>query len=258
MKDIKIVVATHKKYHMPNDDMYLPIHVGKYGKKSIGYQGDDTGNNISQKNSFFCELTGIYWAWKNLNNQYIGLVHYRRHFCFRKKLKDKFKNVLKRAEANMLLEKNDVILTKKRNYYIETVYDHYKHTLYVEPLDETRNIIQEKFPSYIKEFDLLKKRRSAHMFNMFIMKKEIFDSYCEWMFDILFELENRVDTIKYDQFHSRFYGRISELLLDVYINTNNISYKECNFIYMEKINRITKIKAFLKAKFIGGKYGKSF
>ena len=60
MKDIKIIVATHKKYQMPNDDIYLPIHVGAEGKESIGYQADNVGENISNKNSYFCELTGLY------------------------------------------------------------------------------------------------------------------------------------------------------------------------------------------------------
>ena len=130
--------------------------------------------------------------------------------------------------------------------------------MHVEPLDETRNVIKKLYPDYLDEFDDLKKRRSAHMFNMFIMKKEIFDDYCKWLFDILFELEKKVDNTQYDNFHARFYGRISELLLDVYLRKNNICYKEINFIYMEKINKVAKVKGFLMAKFGGKKYGKSF
>lgn len=258
-KNIKIVIATHKKYKMPEDEMYLPLHVGSEGKEDLGYQKDNTGENVSLKNPYFCELTGLYWAWKNLNADYIGLAHYRRHFMYTKKSNnDKFLNVLTYKEASDLLEKNDVILPKKRNYIIETLYNHYKHTMYVEPLDETRNIIKKLYPDYLDEFDDLKKRRSAHMFNMFIMKKEIFDDYCKWLFDILFELEKKVDNTQYDNFHARFYGRISELLLDVYLRKNNIGYKEINFIYMEKINKVAKVKGFLMAKFGGKKYGKSF
>ena len=85
-------------------------------------------------------------------------------------------------------------------------------------------IIKEKYPEYLNEFNKLHKRTSAHMFNMFIMKKEILNQYCEWLFDILFELEKRVDVSKFDNFHARFYGRISELLLDVWINKNNFKY----------------------------------
>lgn len=251
-------MATHKKYEMPRDKMYVPIHVGRKGKSDIGYIGDDSGENISEKNPFFCELTALYWAWKSLDSEYIGLSHYRRHFCFRKKSKDIFENILTYKELEKMLNNTDVILPRKRYYVIETLYSHYAHTLHIEPLDETRKIIEKKYPKYLIEFDNLKKRRSGHMFNMFIMKKEIFDGYCAWLFDLLFELEKRIDNSKYDKFHARFYGRISELLLDVYLNTNNIKYRECGFIYMEKINKIEKIKSFLKAKYKGDKYGKSF
>ncbi|MBQ7883295.1 MAG: DUF4422 domain-containing protein [Phascolarctobacterium sp.] len=78
--DIKILVATHKKYWMPEDEVYLPLHVGRDGKEDLGYMGDNTGDNISDKNASYCELTGLYWAWKNLDCEYIGLCHYRRYF----------------------------------------------------------------------------------------------------------------------------------------------------------------------------------
>ncbi len=262
MKNIKVIIATHKEYKMPSDDMYLPLHVGAEGKNDIGYTKDNTGDNISIKNPNFCELTGLYWAWKNLNNDYVGLAHYRRHFTkSNKKYKsqeDKFSHLLSLEETDKILEKIDIIVPKMRKYYIENLYNHYKHTLYAEPLDMTRDIIKEKYPKYLNEFDKLHKRTSAHMFNMFIMKKDILNDYCEWLFDILFELEKRVDSSQYDSFHARFYGRISELLLDVYLNTNNLSYEEVRVIDMDNINWLNKGISFLKAKFLGEKYGKSF
>lgn len=260
--DIKVIVATHKKYQMPDDKMYLPMHVGAEGKEDLGYEKDNTLDNISLKNPNFCELTGLYWAWKNLKADYIGLVHYRRHLTISKKKykteEEKFKHCLTYDETKNILKDTDIVLPKKRKYYIENLYDHYKHTMYIEPLDETRKIIEEKYPSYLKEFDNLHKRRSAHVFNMFIMKKDILNDYCNWLFDILFELEKRTDASKYDAFHARFYGRISERLLDVYLLTNNLSYKEVNLMEMQNINWFKKGFSFLKAKFTGKKYGKSF
>lgn len=259
MKNIKVIVAAHKKYQMPKDKLYLPLQVGAKGKDSIGYKRDDEGKNISSKNPFFCELTGLYWAWKNLDADYIGLAHYRRHFASKKiNKKDLFNSVLTLKEANEYLKDTDIIVPNKRKYYIENLYSHYEHTMYIEPLDITRDIIVEKYPKYLNEFDCLKKRTSAHMFNMFIMKKEKLDEYCTWLFDILFELEKRVDSKKYDSFHARFYGRVSELLLDVWINTNGYTYKEVKFISMEKVNWWKKGTSFLKAKFLGEKYEKSF
>ena len=262
MNNVKIVVATHKEYEMPKSDIYIPVHVGAKGKNSISnYQRDDTGDNISEKNPYFCELTGLYWAWKNLDADYIGLAHYRRHFTATKKLpKDisgRISKAINKEEINTLLN-YDIILPQKRKYYIENLYDHYKHTLYIENLDETGRIIEEKYPEYMQEFNKLHKRTSAHMFNMFIMKKEVLNEYCTWLFDILFELEKRTDISKYDSFHARFFGRISELLLDIWINTNGLEYVEEKVMDIEKVNWFKKGKSFLMAKFMGKRYEASF
>ena len=109
MKDIKVIVATHKEYQMPLDELYLPLHVGADSNKNkTDYKKDNTGKNISKKNPYFCELTGLYWAWKNLKADYIGLVHYRRYFTnSNKKYKttiEKFKHVLTLKEADKLLD----------------------------------------------------------------------------------------------------------------------------------------------------------
>ena len=252
MKKIKIIVATHKKYDMPKDKLYLPLHVGAEGKDDIGYEKDNKGENISLKNPNFCELTGLYWAWKNLDDKYIGLSHYRRHFASKKiNKKDLINSVLTLKEADKILNEVDIIVPKLRKYYIENLYSHYDHTMYIEPLDITGNIIEEKYPEYKLEFDKLKKRTSAHMFNMMIMKKDKLDEYCTWLFDILFELEKRVDNTKYDSFHARFYGRVSELLFDVWLNTKGYSYKEIKVISMEKVIWFKLGTSFLKAKFLG-------
>ena len=277
MKRVDIIVATHKKYDMPEDGIYLPLHVGAANSDAkLKYKKDSTGKNISKKNPNFCELTGLYWAWKNLKSDYIGLVHYRRHFSLTPMKKDKknpLSRVLTEEQVKTLISKPnnfDLILPKKRNYVIETLYSHYAHTLHVKPLDMTRDIIAEKYPKYLREFDLIKKRRSAHMFNMFIGRKKIMDEYCEWLFDILFALEEKIgDKKEYSSFHSRFYGRISELLFDVWLYTKypetkkhlvtkKIRIKEVKVIDVEGTNILKKGTSFLLAKFFGKKYNKSF
>ena len=82
-KKIKILVAYHKDDIFPLEDVYFPIHVGKsISSIDLGIQGDDDGENISNKNPFYCELTAIYWAWKNIKADYYGLCHYRRYISF--------------------------------------------------------------------------------------------------------------------------------------------------------------------------------
>lgn len=264
--DIKIIIATHKQHFMPSDEMYLPLHVGKEGKADFGYQGDNTGDNISLKNPNFCELTGLYWAWKNLPNDYLGLIHYRRFFSVKKRAERKNNPIetlyLTGEEAGNLLEHYDVLVPSKRNYYIETLYSHYANTLHAEHLDVTREIIAEKCSAYLASFDAVMKQRGGYMFNMFIMSKALVNNYCSWLFPILFELEKRIPAEQYSAFHARFYGRVSELLFNVwlkqYAQYQPIKVKSIPFVYGEKINWSKKGIAFLKAKFLGKKYENSF
>lgn len=252
----KILVATQNKYETPASGLYLPVQVGAKGRESIGFARDDNGINISEHNANFCELTGAYWAWKNLNSDCVGLVHYRRYFkgALKFDVNGKTKRVLSKNELAKMLSDVDVILPKKRNYFIETLYSHYAHTMYVEPLDEAGKVLAEFYPEYSAEFEKLKTRRSAHLFNMFVMKKDVFDAYCEWLFDVLFKIKDRVDESAYDSFHARYLGRVSELLLDVYIQTNGIKYREVGVTFIENVNWIAKIYNFLIAKFAGKKY----
>lgn len=266
--NVKIIVATHKKYQMPEDEMYFPLQVGsELNKKKLDplYLRDNVGDNISSLNPCFCELTGLYWAWKNLDADYIGLVHYRRHFGKRKKNKNIFKNVLTYDELFPYLGNIKVFVPRKRKYYIETLYSHYAHTHYAIQLDITRMIINEKYPEYVNAYDKVLNKCSGYMFNMMIMEQELLDTYCDWLFDILFELEKRIDMSNLSAFQSRFLGRVSEIIFNVWleyqISSGKIKkseIKELPYLHMEKTNWRKKGIAFLKAKFMKKRYEGSF
>ena len=255
--DIKILIATHKDYFMPHDTMYLPIKVGnKLGNNNYDFQGDDEGDNISEKNPNFCELTALYWGWKNLKSDYIGLAHYRRHFSL-KHMGTNWESVLTQKQAEYLCQNYNVILPAKRRYWIETIESHYAHTHDGEHLKITRDILLEKYPDYVKTYDKIMKRRSAHMFNMFLMKKSLADQYCTWLFDILFQLEKCINLKEMDPFQARLFGRISEFLLDVWLETNRLDYKDIGYVQIGPYNFWKKVKFFLKAKILGKKYSVS-
>lgn len=260
---VKIIIATHKKYQMPVDNMYIPLHVGAEGKPDLKYMKDNTGDNISSLNSSFCELTGLYWAWKNIDADYIGLAHYRRHFTM--KNKNGFENVLSYKEIKPYLGKVKIFVPKKRRYFIETLYTHYEHTHYANHLDMTREIIAEIYPDYLENYDKIINHTYGYMFNMMIMDKKLLDNYCSWLFSILFELQNRIKQQELSAFQGRFYGRVSEIIFNVWldyqlsngkIERNEI--KEIGCVHMEKINWLKKGSAFLQAKFFGKKYEGSF
>ena len=160
---IQIIVAAHKAYRMPTDPMYLPLHVGKAGKDlALGFQGDNTGENISEKNATYCELTGLYWAWKNLDADYIGLAHYRRHFRG-KSGKDKWDCILTTAQAEQLLQDYDVLVPKRRNYYIETAYNQYVHAHPAEPLDLMISLVSAQGENYRAAAEAMRHRTWTHI-----------------------------------------------------------------------------------------------
>lgn len=254
MMDIKILVATHKKYWMPTDDVYLPLHVGAAGKQPLGYTPDDTGDNISAKNANYCELTGLYWAWKNLQCDYIGLCHYRRYFGCSVHTDDAGKKraaIFGRKDYEGLLQEYDVILPTKRNYYIETVRSQYEHAHYKKDLDEVERIIAEKYPAYSAAFAQLMQGRRLHILNMFVMNRQHFDAYAAWLFDILFELERRVDISGYSTYEARIYGFLSERLLNVWLMEQHLKCIEVPVVPLEKVEWGKKIKKFLQRKFFG-------
>ncbi len=262
---IKIIVASHKEYRMPADKMYLPVQVGAAGKNSVGFQRDDEGENISGLNPFFCELTGLYWGWKNVEADFLGLVHYRRHFSLHPHSKDLWDAVLKQNEIETDLKTVKIFVPQKRWYYIETLYSHYAHTHDIEHLDQTRDIIARKYPEYVQAFDQSVNRRWGYMFNIMIMRHDFLNEYCEWLFDILFELKERFGEEGLSPYEARYCGRVSEIAFNVWLTANmetgrirKSEIKELSLIQMEKINWLDKGSAFLKAKFLQKKYTRNY
>ena len=241
---------------MPDDSVYMPIQVGAALHPDLGYTPDNIGENISAKNLNYCELTALFWAWKNLSCDYIGLCHYRRYFGHKIHTDDvekKKQSIFTSEDYEKLLSKHDVILPVKRNYYIETVRTQYEHAHYKKDLDEVEKIIAEKYPAYSAAFLSVMKRRKLHILNMFVMNKKNFDAYCNWLFDILFTLENRIDISDYSPYEARIYGFLSERLLNVWLENQSFKEVDVPVVSLEKVEWPVKIEKFLKRKFFGKK-----
>ncbi len=214
----------------------------------MGFTPDNTGDNISEKNKNYCELTALYWAWKNLDADFIGLVHYRRYFSNGKLLKRKEARILSEAELQKALDRCGILLPKPRNYWIETNYSQYAHAHHAIDLDTTREILRERYPAYIKAFDASMQRTVGHRFNMFVMSQESLCAYCNWLFDVLFELEKRLDISAYSPYDARVFGFVAERLLDIWIETNRVPYMEMPVLNTESQHWIRKGTAFIKRK----------
>ena len=248
----KVLVAVHKNYKMPTDPLYLPVFVGKEIHPSVNhtFQGDNTGDNISAKNPNYNELTALYWGWKNLDVDAMGLVHYRRYLSL--KGGKSFNNILSSSEADQLLQQYDVILPKRRNYYIETNESHYLHAHEHEPFEILKKVILNEYPEYLDSWNKVMKRTWAHMFNMFIMKEQPLDEYCTWLFEVLGKVEKQTDISSYSTYEKRVYGFLSELMLDVWLDKHQqYSTHEVKYVFMEHTNWLVKGGNFLKRKFVG-------
>ena len=229
MENIKLLVAMHKAYCLPEDAVYAPIQVG--GVHIPGMENalrDDTGENISNKNRSYCELTALYWGWKILQADYLGIAS--------------------GDEIHAALEKAPVVLPKKRNYWIETTYTQYIHAHHKEDLDAVQSILAEKYAAYLPAYAAVMGRTSGHRFNMFVMRRDILDAYCTWLFDVLAEAEKRIDADRYDAYNGRVYGFLAERLLDVWMETNHIAYTELPVVFLENQHWLKKGTAFLSRK----------
>ncbi len=243
--NIRIVVAAHKAYPMPEQPMYLPVQAGAASHERLGYQGDDTGENISARNGLYCELTALYWAWKNLDADAVGLCHYRRYFQ-----EPGSQQPIREETVQRMLQKTPVILPKKRNYFIETGESQFIHSHGEKSLDALRGALRDLSPAYLPIFDASMQRTAGHRFNMLIMRRKEFDAYCAWLFAILFETEARLDSPA-----PRIMGFLSERLLDAWIETERVPYQETAVYHTEKENWLAKGGKFLARKIIGSRDG---
>lgn len=236
----KILVCVHKPDFFLNDDLYQPIHVGKaLSKADLGLPGDDTGDNISDKNREFCELTAHYWAWKNLRGvDYVGLSHYRRYLDFN----DPLSPVLIKAmrPENVKAPQIDIQKEFSRCDIIVSNYDchpvsnkiHYCYCHQIEDYAILRTVIEDIYPDYLKSFDrIMIRKNKVSIGNMFVASWKTFDQYSEWLFKILFETEKRVRLSPYD-YQRRVFGFMAERLLDVYCYHNQLRMKRVPVIFV--------------------------
>lgn len=232
MNNTKIFVISHKKIEIELNGEYIPIQVGN--GKNLNYIRDNTGENISNKNANYCELTGVYWIWKNYQSfENIGICHYRRYFV-------RNNEILTSKYINKVLKSYDIILPKKF-YFKRNIWDNYFLNGYGKEKDliTTKEVIKEKYPEYIDDFNDIMSKNYGSYCNMLITSKENFENYCNWLFDILFEVEKNTDLSNYSKEEARIYGYISELLLNVWVKHNKLKVKECK---VKKIDEKIKDK----------------
>lgn len=248
---------------LTKDPIYYPIFAGKNNKHTnCQIPGDDTGIQISSKNKYYSELTGIFWVWKNTRSDIVGTCHYRRYFTtakipFLHRLKRLFyyplgiarnrtgliytsdykhwsSKIISANEIETLLKTCDVIMPTRR-VLRQNIKLHYIKHHNPEDLILLEQILKEYYPDYLNSFTSLLSVKRLFANNMFIMRWEMFDELMTWLFDILEKFEERIDLDNYKGYQQRIFGFLSERLITLWILHNNINYRELPLIYFKQM-----------------------
>lgn len=257
LNNLTIYPVFHKQFVLPQKNYVTPIQGGKdLSIIDLNMMGDNSGDNISNLNATFCELTVVYFLWKNKHIQkatYWGLAHYRRYFCTDMHwTKIKLKNVyyLKATEASLqkifsqkfekkleqFLSPNSVILSRKVKCRskIDKSFISVKQFFYEshEPQawELLRAAISEISPKYLKDFELVENASATSACNMMIAHTNVWDEFLEWMFPILFRV-SQIYRLPEDDYQKRAIGFLSERLFDVFFSHHHNKYKVHYFPY---------------------------
>ncbi|MEE1251336.1 MAG: DUF4422 domain-containing protein [Lachnospiraceae bacterium] len=214
MKRTEVYIATHKQ-KLAGDSWHIPIQVGAaVNHTDVQNIKDNSGDNISEKNASYCELTALYWIWKNSKADIVGLEHYRRRFS------------ITEEKICQILEGYDMILPKSYLYRI-SLEEEYKKFHIPEDWDKMRKIILEEYPEYQDAFGEVFGENELIPYNMFIAKKQVCDTYCKWLFPILEKIEQENTNQERDDYQSRYIGFLAERLFTLYVKKNKFHVFIC-------------------------------
>jgi len=238
---INIFIACHKPTCVLNNPLFVPVQVGTAlaDWRGSGMKYDNDGENISDKNPWYCELTAQYWAWKNCDCDYYGFFHYRRYLSFANAypvsadghLKNK-KRVCPYIELDDIrddlteyrldetwmrqqIEQYD-LMTVLRERINTTVYRQYEQYHSIGDLDLVLEILKQKYPEYEAASKQYMTSKEIYYMNMYIMKKELFHEYMGWLFDILSEFEGRKKSMAQWNIEPRLMGFLAERLFGIF------------------------------------------
>ncbi len=246
-----IYLAYHKPSTLIASDNLRPIHVGRAGAAQplLNMIGDDTGENISQSNGKYCELTALYWAWKNdQDSSHIGLMHYRRLLDFSgEHLSEQTENFVPELDVDSYTESTQNWLKEESdNYDIVlpayhtmglSIRDNFSKGHKPQDLDIAVNKIKELYPDYTECLEETLEDKKILLANMSLMRRDIFDKYCEWVFDIIQHVDSAdIDRKHYNMYQSRVLGFISERLFTVFIRKYLKDNPETRIKYVNIIN----------------------
>ena len=219
-----IYIVTHKRVDLPKLKGYRAIQVGDAADSFPGCLRDDTGDNITDKNANYCELTAMYWVWKNIDDPYKGLAHYRRYFG-RRALSSRVEDILGYDALVHMLDGRDILVAKPAVYHVNAREQLLMDCCTPETFGKLEASLEALNPEYMDAFRTFFASNRVSQYNMLFCRQALYDDYCAWLFPVLFRLEDQVDLTNANIYQKRLYGFLSERLLNVWILHNRLSSK---------------------------------
>lgn len=210
---VRSVFDRKLKEQIPEQKYEIQIQAGAaLTDRRVAFTTDHAGENISEKNRQFCELTALYWIWKHDNAKYIGLSHYRRRF----QMDEQEADMLVRSDVDAVLTVPVINFPDVRSQY-EKDHDGRDWDIMIQA-------ILELAPEYRKAAELVQNGIYYYAYNMFIARKELLNTFCSWLFPILFYCEKKIGQ-KDDDYQNRYIGFLAERLLTIFFVHNTGRYK---------------------------------
>ena len=232
MDSIKIFVAAHKPTVKYGGTLFQLIHVGAALHPEVEIENSvrDNGlpDNLSAKNDIYCELTALYYMWKNVHDvANIGLCHYRRYFVTKSQLtKHPERLVVPAQKLADDLSDCDIILgipgrkNGPTNGFFTNPLDVPEFCVYRNILPSLKKLYPDYAEDYYNEFFL----PTMSYCNMMVCSKALFDEYCEFLFSVLFDAEKRWKECGIGV-APREMGYISEYLLNTWVRHRHLRVK---------------------------------
>lgn len=245
-------VITHKHFDYHDlPDGYVPLLVGAdKNPNPDNFLADNSGINISSKNPYYCEETGLFWLWKHSTDNRIGISHYRRFFApFNNRTQMNwyvlFHGKSKIASVsyldNILNSGYDWIVSQTEQLPFDSLRAQFAITHHEKDLDQTRKVISQISSDYVDDFDrVLDCNNEGSFYNMFYTSKDELNAYCSWLFPILFEVDKKTDISNYSVYQQRLYGFLAERLFNVWLHHRHAKIKYLPVYEKQSLTR-TKI-----------------
>ncbi len=199
-------------------DLFLyekPIQAGAaLTKKFVADVKDNIGVNISVKNRMYCEMSAVYWIWKNKSHDWIGIEHYRRHLLVKPEMLT--------ADVDVIMPLPYICYPNEMAQFLRFTTENVKEALF--------SALEKLYPGEFETYKKILYGKYQYTYNLMVARKPVFDDYCQWFFEITEFMEENYTSEVPELVETRAFSYVAEVLTNLY------------FMYHQKDLRIRHVE----------------